>query len=79
MEALNVVFVVLVMTVIAFFGLDAFFGLVGDLYTLLDSYIWAFFAGIIAFFTSIFIVSLMIQITLIAVAGLLGFLSLFFR
>ena len=48
-------------------GLDAFFGLVGGLYNFLDEYIWAFFAGIIAFFAALFLVGLMFQITVLVI------------
>jgi len=76
----TVVFVigVILMLVAAWFGATAFFGLVGDLYTWLDSHIWAFFAGIIAFFLSLWIVGLMLQITVVVLALILGVLSTLF-
>ena len=49
-------------------GLDAFFGLVGEIYRFLDGFIWAFFAGIIAFFIAIGLVSLMLVITFYTIA-----------
>jgi len=48
-------------------SLDAFFNLVSGLYNFLDGYIWAFFAGIMAFFTALFLVGLMFQITVIII------------
>jgi len=66
---------------VVWIGLDAFFNLVGGLYTFLDQYIWAFFAGIITFFASLTIVGLMFQITVICIYLILivigGILSLF--
>lgn len=79
MENLKFGLVILVMVVVAYFGFDAFFSLVGDLYTLLDGYIWAFFAGIIAFLASISIVVIMLQITLVCVALVLALLGALVR
>ena len=59
-------------------GIDAFFGLVGDLYHFLDGYIWAFFAGIIAFFIAIWLIIIMFYITLFIVAGVLALLGVIF-
>ena len=44
-----------------------FFGLVGDLYDLLDKFLWAFFAGIIAFIAAITITGLVVQVSIISV------------
>lgn len=52
---------------ILWYAFDAFFSLVGALYVLLDGYIWAFFAGIIAFFTAIALVGIMIRITFLLI------------
>ena len=65
MENLKLAVTALIIVVVAWYGLDAFFDLVGGIYAFLDQYIWAFFAGIIAFFFAIFLVGLMIQISLI--------------
>lgn len=68
MENLKIALVVIIMAVVVYVAGDAFFTLVGELYRLLDSYIWAFFAGIIAFFAAISIVVIMINIALWSVA-----------
>jgi len=59
-------------------GIDAFFGLVEDLYHFLDGYIWAFFAGIIAFFIAVWLVTIMFYITVLIVAGVLTLLGVMF-
>jgi len=59
--------IIMILGIIYFLG-DAFFGLVGDIYRFLDGFIWAFFAGIIAFFLSITLSGLIIYITLISLA-----------
>jgi len=60
-----------------------FFELVGNLYDWLDGFIWAFFAGIIAFFAAIWLVSMMFMITVwcvvMVIALLGGIASLFIR
>jgi len=53
---------------------DAFFGLVGDIYRFLDRFIWAFFAGIIAFFVAVSITGLIIWISIISIAFIFGLL-----
>ncbi len=74
-ENIAAVLTTVVVLVAIWFGIDAFIGLVIAIYTFLDLYIWAFFAGIIAFFFAITIVALMIKIALIlilfATAGLI--------
>ncbi len=60
---------------LAWVGLDAFFGLVGDLYTFLDGYIWAFFAGLIAFWAAVTIVMMMIYITFWSIILSLAFIG----
>ena len=64
MENLKFAIVGIIILIVAFFAGDAFFGLVGDLYRFLDGYIWAFFAGIMAFFIALWFVIMMIYITL---------------
>ena len=67
----------LILALMMYFGLDAFFGLVSGLYIFLDGYIWAFFAGIIAFFLAISIVGIMIQISIVVLSlGLVGIASI---
>ncbi len=66
-DSITAVIVTLVILVAMWFGFDAFFGLVGAIYTFLDLYIWAFFAGIIAFFFAITITVLMIKIGLVLI------------
>jgi hypothetical protein len=67
---------VIVVVFILWIGLDAFFGLVGDIYHFLDGYIWAFFAGVIAFFIAVWLVILMFYITLFVVMFILWFLAM---
>jgi len=76
----NIVFaiVALIMVVVAFFGASSFFELVGDLYSWLDNYIWAFFAGIIAFFMSLWVVAMMVQISIVLITILLVLISSIF-
>ena len=62
METFKNILVVAFIVLAIYFAGSAFFGLMADLYHLLDSYIWAFFAGIIAFFATFAIVAIMIQI-----------------
>jgi len=64
-ENIAAVIVTLVILVAMWFGFDAFFSLVGAIYVFLDLYIWAFFAGIIAFLFAITIVALMFKIGLV--------------
>ena len=69
--------------IVLWFGFDAFFALVGGIYIFLNTYIWAFFAGVIAFILAVSIVMLMFKITLLIfgliVLGLLGIASLFIK
>jgi len=76
----NIVFaiVALIMVVVAYFGASSFFELVGDLYSWLDQYIWAFFAGIIAFFMSLWVVAMMVQISIVLITILLVLISSIF-
>jgi len=76
----NIVFaiVALIMVVVAYFGASSFFELVGDLYSWLDQYIWAFFAGIIAFFMSLWLVIVMFQISIVVITILLVLLGSIF-
>ena len=75
--AQNIALIIVIIAGLAtvWFGFDAFFGLVGSLYTFLDEHIWAFFAWIIAFFTAIFIVGLMIKIAIVVFALSVWFLG----
>ena len=75
MGTVPAVLITLVVLTAAWIGFDAFFGLVGAVYGFLDQYIWAFFAGIIAFFLSISIVGMMVQITFIVVIAVLASLG----
>ena len=68
MDNLKVAIVVIVVGLLAYFVGSAMYELMVDVYHLLDEYIWAFFAGIIAFFATLTIVSLMIQITIYSAA-----------
>jgi len=69
--------VILFMLVIAYFGATSFFELTGDLYSWLDNYMWAFFAGIIAFFLALWLVVVMFQITIAVFAfGIAGIVIL---
>ena len=71
------VWISIIMVVIALWvGLDAFFGLVGDIYHFLDGYIWALFAGVIALFIAVWLVILMFQITLFIVAFIIWVLTI---
>jgi hypothetical protein len=67
---------IIVVVFILWISLDAFFGLVGDIYHFLDGYIWAFFAGVIAFFMALWLVILMFYITLFTVVAIIGFLAM---
>ena len=67
---------IIVMVFLLWIGLDAFFGLVGDIYHFLDGYIWAFFAGVIAFLIALWFVILMFNITLFMVVAIIGFLAM---
>jgi hypothetical protein len=67
---------IIVMVFLLWIGLDAFFGLVSDIYHFLDGYIWAFFAGVIAFFIALWLVILMFYITLFVVVAVIGFLAM---
>ena len=79
MENLKYIIVGVIVLVIAFFAGDAFFTLVGDMYRFLDSYIWAFFAGIMAFFIALWFVVMMVYITIAIVALIAGLLSMFLK
>jgi hypothetical protein len=72
----------IIVTTIIWFGGGAFIDLVMGIYNFLDQYIWAFFAGIIAFFFSISLVGMMFQITLVTLGLILavfGQLLLYFQ
>jgi hypothetical protein len=75
-ENLQAIIVTIIVLVLGWFLADAFFGLVGNLYHTLDQYLWAFFAGIIAFFTALWLISLCIYILLAIVGFVLGMLTL---
>ena len=79
MENLKYIIVGAIILVIAFFAGDAFTTLVGDMYRFLDSYIWAFFAGIMAFFIALWVVVIMVYITIAIVALIAGLLSMFLK
>jgi len=66
-ENIAAILTTVVVLVAIWFGIDAFIGLVIAIYAFLDLYIWAFFAGIIAFFFAITIVALMIKIGLVLI------------
>ncbi len=70
-DSILAIIATVIVLVALWFGFDAFFGLVGAIYTFLDLYIWAFFAGIIAFFFALAIIILMIKISLIMLMLLL--------
>ena len=72
MENLKIILIGIIIIVAIYYGGSAFIGLMSDIYHLLDNYIWAFFAGIIAFFATISIVGIMIQITVFFVALFFG-------
>ena len=82
-DMVAVAITVLVLGVAVYFGASAFFELVGNLYDWLDGFIWAFFAGIVAFFVAIWLVFIMFAITvwcIIMVLTLLGgLLTLFVK
>ena len=63
--------VALIMVLAIYLGASSFFELVGDLYSWLDNYIWAFFAGIIAFFMALWVVGMMVQISIVLITILL--------
>ena len=71
-ENLKVILVTGIILIVLWFVGEAMFGLMSDLYHFLDNYIYAFFAGIIAFFLAIWLVFVMFQITVVTVALILG-------
>jgi len=71
-EKIKMVLVLFVVGVFAWFGVDAFVDLVVKIYHFLDGFIWAFFAGIIAFFIAVWLVMVMIYITAVAIAFLIA-------
>jgi len=73
---LSVGIVVFIFLLIGYFGGSAFMDLVGGLYHWLDQFIWAFFAGVIAFFLSLWLVAIMFQITVITVSLGIAFFAL---
>ncbi len=74
-DSISAIIVTAIILVALWFGFDAFFGLVGAIYTFLDGYIWAFFAGIIAFIFTFTIIILMIKISLVLLVLTLGLLA----
>jgi hypothetical protein len=75
MEKVKAVLVTLMLMVILWFSIDGFCDLVAGIYHFIDQYIWAFFAGIIAFLIAIWLVVVMVYITIICVAALLVLLA----
>ena len=57
--------------IVIWLGFDSFFSLVGNLYEFLDGFIWAFFAGVIAFLVSIWLVTIMFYISVFTFAFIL--------
>lgn len=70
-DKIKAILAVFIIAVIIWFGLDAFIGLVANIYHFLDGFIWAFFAGIIAFFIALWLVVIMIYITMFVAAGVI--------
>ncbi len=68
--------VAIIMTIVIWFGFSAFFGLVSNIYHFLDGFIWAFFAGVIAFFVAIWLVILMWYIAIFTVVVIIAITSI---
>ena len=74
-DNLKVILVTGIILVIVWFVGEGMYELMVDLYHFLDNYIYAFFAGIIAFFLAIWLCIIMVQITVVAVLLLIGVLT----
>lgn len=83
MENLKAILAVLIILTIAWFTISSVVDLWHGIYTFLDQFIWAFFAGFIAIFFTIALIAMMIQIAIYSAAllvlGLGWLLSLFER
>ena len=72
MKNLKLALTLIVVGIFIWFGVDSFINLVMNVYHFLDGFIWAFFAGIIAFFVAIWLVIIMIYISVFSIIALIA-------